>query len=188
MAEKLGFENIKEMESAIDNMQGISDEGVEIENDEMAREARVRSAYMDWIKEYGKEPDEKRFKVFYDNFLTMEKFAEESGKEMSLNQYADCTEAEYKASVEAESKKAAEIKQAGAEAAKKAADEKRTADEEARAKAKAAEEAEIKAAKAKKEKEVAAKRAEATSKFVVCWYLFSFVCKNFSSYHLFFRL
>ena len=167
-AEQLGFDNIHQMEAAIDSMQGISEDGVEIESDDMAREARVRSAYMDWVKEYGKESDESRFKVFFENFLTMEKFAEESGKEMSLNQYADCTEAEYKAAVEADAKKAAAAKQAEAEAASKAAEEKKKAEEAKRAEAKAAEEAELKAAKAKKEDELAAKRAEAASKCPLC--------------------
>ena len=153
------------MEQAIDSMQGIGEEGVEIENDDMAREARIRSAYMDWVKEFGKESDEARFKVFYDNFLTMEKFAEESGKEMSLNQYADCTEAEYKAMVEADAKKAEATKKAEAEAAKKAAEEKKKAEAEKVAKAKAAQEAELKAARAKRESEMAAKRAQAASKF-----------------------
>ena len=157
------------MEQAIDSMQGIGEEGVEIENDDMAREARIRSAYMDWVKEYGKESDETRFKVFFDNFLTMEKFAEESGKEMSLNQYADCTEAEYKAATEADAKKAEASKAADAEATKKAAEEKKKADAEKLAKAKASEEAELKAAKAKKQDELAAKRAEAASKFFVAF-------------------
>ena len=168
LAEQLGFDNIDEMEQAIDSMQGIGEEGVEIENDDMAREARIRSAYMDWVKEYGKESDETRFKVFFDNFLTMEKFAEESGKEMSLNQYADCTEAEYKAATEADAKKAEASKMADAEATKKAAEEKKKSDAEKAAKAKADEQAALKAAKAKKEEEMAAKRAEAASKFFCC--------------------
>lgn len=181
LAEQLGFDNIDEMEQAIDSMQGIGEEGVEIENDDMAREARIRSAYMDWVKEYGKESDEARFKVFYDNFLTMEKFAEESGKEMSLNQYADCTEAEYKAAVEADAKKAEASEKAEAEAAKKAAEEKKKADAEKIAKAKAAEEAELRAAKAKKEDELAAKRAQAASKF---WSIQFFT--DFKFFHLYF--
>ena len=142
------------MEAAIDSMQGISEEGIEIESDNIAREARIRSAYMDWCKEYGKESDESRFKVFYENFLTMEKFAEESGKEMSLNQFADCTEEEYLAITEAEKRKEAEARKAEEEAAQKAAEEKKKAEAENIAKAKAA-----------KAKELEMKRAEAASKW-----------------------
>ena len=168
LASKLGFKDVDEMEAAIDSMQGIAEDGGEIESDNIAREARIRSAYMDWCKEYGKESDESRFKVFADNFLIMEKFAEESGKEMTLNQYADCTEAEYKATTEADAKKEKEEKKAKEEAAKKEAEAKKKAEEEAAAKAKAAEEAALKAAKEKKEKELEAKRAEAASKCPSC--------------------
>merc|ERR1712032_408063 len=60
------------------------------------REARVRSAYMDWTKEYGKKTDEARFSTFQSNYLAMEEYAKENGKEMVLNKYADCTEEEYR--------------------------------------------------------------------------------------------
>lgn len=151
------------MEAAIDSMQGIAEDGVE-KSDNIAREARIRSAYIDWCKDFGKESDESRFKVFADNFLIMEKFAEESGKEMTLNQYADCTEGEYKAAAEADAKKEMEAKKTQEEAAKKKADAKKKTADEARAKEKAAEDAAVAAAKAKKEKELEAKRSEAASK------------------------
>jgi len=51
---------------------------------------------MDWCKEYGKEPDEARFPTFSSNFLAMEEYANENGREMVLNKYADCTEEEYR--------------------------------------------------------------------------------------------
>lgn len=140
------------MEKAIDTMEGIAEDGGEIEPDNIAREARIRSAYLDWCKEFGKEQDEERFKVFSDNFLTMEKFAKETGKEMSLNQYADCTEEEYKAATAADAKKEQEAKKAAEEANKKA--------KEAKAKE---EESKMKAAKAKQEEE-ANKKKEAASK------------------------
>jgi len=164
LAEKLGFTTVDEMEAAIDSMQGISEEGIEIASDNIAREARIRSAYMDWCKEYGKNSDEGRFKVFYDNFLTMEKFAQETGKEMSLNQYADCTEEEYRAAAEARAEKEAEAMKAEEGALNKAAEEKKKAEAEKVAKAKADEEAVAKAAREKKAKEQETKRAEAASK------------------------
>ena len=93
MAEQLGLDSVEELENAIDALEGIGPDGVENEN--LAREARVRSAYLDWCKEFGKTSDETRFPQFYDNFLEMEDFAKDTGKEMVLNQYADNTEDEY---------------------------------------------------------------------------------------------
>ena len=80
----------------MDALEGIDEEGIQ-GPDKLAQEARVRSAYMEWCKDNGKEVDESRFPVFFDNFLVMEDFAKESGKPMTLNKYADCTEEEYKA-------------------------------------------------------------------------------------------
>ena len=151
-------------------MDGIAPDGGALEGDNLAREARVRSAYLNWCKEYKKEPDETRFQQFSINFLDMEEFAKESGQEMSLNEYADCTEEEYNALLEGE----AAIKEA--ESAIQAADEEmsskaKAAEAEAAAK-KAAEEAEAKKkaeieAKKKAEQEAAAaavKKAEEEAK------------------------
>jgi hypothetical protein len=165
LAGQLGFKNVDEMEAAIDSMQGIADDGGQIEFDNIAREARIRSAYIEWCKSFGKESDESRFKVFSDNFLIMEKFAAESGKEMTLNQFADCTEAEYKAATAADAKKEMEARKAQEEEARKEADAKRAAEQEKISKAKAAEAAAVKAAKEKAGKELEAKRAAAASKF-----------------------
>jgi hypothetical protein len=93
LAKQLGLESVEELENAIDALEGIGPDGVENEN--LAREARVRSAYLDWCKEFGKTSDEIRFPQFYDNFLEMEDFAKDTGKEMVLNEYADYTEDEY---------------------------------------------------------------------------------------------
>jgi hypothetical protein len=90
LAAQLGLDSVDELELVIDQMEGISEEGV-LDSDNLAREARVRSAYLAWCKEYSKQPDESRFPQFYDNFLGMEEFAKESGKEMVLNEFADCT-------------------------------------------------------------------------------------------------
>lgn len=95
LAEALGLDSIEELEEAIDAMQGIDSEGVEIDTSG-DREARVRAAYLDWCKEYGKEADEARFPTFSSNFLAMEEYANENGREMVLNKYADCTEEEYR--------------------------------------------------------------------------------------------
>ena len=78
----------------MDTMEGVAEDGGEI-TDGLAREARIRSAYIQWCKDNEKEPDESRFPTFSSNFLAMEEYAAESGKEMSLNIYADMTEEEY---------------------------------------------------------------------------------------------
>jgi hypothetical protein len=160
LAAQLGLGSVEELEAAIDSMEGISEEGTAIDGDNLAREARVRSAYMDWCKEYGKEQDETRFPQFYSNFLEMEEFAKESGKEMVLNEYADFSEEEYE-------KLTSEKEEADASAAKAKADEeaaaKAAAQKEAEAKARAEKEAKEAAAKAAAEKE-AASREEAEKK------------------------
>ena len=153
-----------EMEAAIDSMQGIADDGAQIESDNIAREARIRSAYIEWCKNFGKESDESRFKVFSENFLTMERFAAESGKEMTLNQFADFTEAEYKAATAADAKREMEARKAQEEAARKEAEAKKLAEQEKVAKAKAAEVAAAKAAKENAAKQLEAKRTAAASK------------------------
>ena len=89
------MESIEELEQAIDAMDGIDTDGGEIDTSDV-REARVRSAYLDWCKEYGKTADESRFPTFSSNFLAMEEYAKENGREMVLNKYADCTEEEYR--------------------------------------------------------------------------------------------
>ena len=89
------MESIEELEQAIDAMDGIDTDGGEIDTSDV-REARVRSSYLDWCKEYGKTSDESRFPTFSSNFLAMEEYAKENGREMVLNKYADCTEEEYR--------------------------------------------------------------------------------------------
>jgi len=68
LATQLGLDGVEELENAIDALQGIGPEGTELENENLAREARVRSAYLDWCKEYGKISDETRFPQFYSKF------------------------------------------------------------------------------------------------------------------------
>ena len=95
MAAQLGLNSVEELEVALDSLEGIAPDGGELDTGDLAREARVRSAYLDWCKENGKEADESRFPTFSANYLEMEEYAKESGKEMLLNDYADCTEEEY---------------------------------------------------------------------------------------------
>ena len=95
LARQLGMESVEELEIALDAMEGIDTDGGEIDTSDV-REARVRSAYMDWCKEYGREGNESKFQTFQSNFLAMEEYAKENGREMVLNKYADCTEEEYR--------------------------------------------------------------------------------------------
>jgi hypothetical protein len=93
--EQLGLESVEELEVALDSIEGIAEDGGELDTTNISREARIRSSYMDWCKKYSKTPDESRFPTFSKNFLAMEEYARENNKEMILNKYADCTEEEY---------------------------------------------------------------------------------------------
>lgn len=95
LAKELGMGSIAELEEAIDAMEGFDTDGGAIDTSDV-REARVRSAYLNWCKEYERKPDEARFPTFSSNFLAMEEYAEENNREMVLNKYADCTEEEYR--------------------------------------------------------------------------------------------
>ncbi len=160
------MESVEELEVALDAMEGIADDGGELDPTNISREARVRSAYLEWCKEYGKEADESRFPTFSSNYLAMEEYAKENGKTMQLNMYADCTEEEYvtlttesvNGSAAAKEVAEEEISAVDAEAEAKAKEEAEAkAKEEAAAKAKAKEEAEAKA------KEEAAAKAKANA-------------------------
>jgi hypothetical protein len=163
LAEQLGLESIEDLEDAIDAMQGIAADGSELATENLAREARVRSAYLEWCKESGKTADESRFPQFSSNYLAMEEFSSKAGKEMVLNEYADCTEEEYASltSKPKSEKKAAPVK-AEVKAAVKV--EKKEEPKVDVAKAKADEEAAAK----KKEAAAAAKKAAADEKGEYC--------------------
>jgi hypothetical protein len=153
LADKLGLESIEDLEDAIDAMQGIAADGSELETENLPREARVRSAYLEWCKEGGKTADESRFPQFSSNYLAMEEFSSKAGKEMVLNEYADCTEEEY---ASFSSKPKAEKKAAPAKAEKK---EEPKADVKVEKK----EEPKVDVAKAKADEEAAAKKKEAAA-------------------------
>ena len=55
----------------------------------------IRFIYDEWCEAYGKEPDEGRFAVFVENYARIEAWAEETGEEVALNEYADCTKEDY---------------------------------------------------------------------------------------------
>jgi hypothetical protein len=55
----------------------------------------IRRIYSDWCKQYGKEPDESRYPTFSTNFLVLAQYCSNTGTEIDLNEYADCTQAEY---------------------------------------------------------------------------------------------
>ena len=92
-----GLRSVEELEIALDSLEGIAPDGGELETENIAREARIREEYLNWCKEFGKEPNESRFPTFSNNFLMMEQYAKDSAKEMNLNQYADCTKEEFEA-------------------------------------------------------------------------------------------
>jgi membrane protein involved in colicin uptake len=170
LAAQLGLASVEELEAAIDSMDGIADDGSMLEQDNLAREARIRSAYLDWCKELGKQSDESRFPTFSQNFLDMEEFAKESGKEMQLNEYADFSEAEYaqlaRDATSAE-KTAAVVEQTAAQevaAAVAKADAEAAAKVASEAKAKAgAEAAEKRKKEAEKQAKIAAEKGKLKS-------------------------
>ncbi len=161
------MQSIEELEVALDAMEGIAEDGGELDPTNVSREARLRVAYMDWCKEYGKESDEVRFQTFTSNYLAMEEYAKENGKAMQLNMYADCTEEEYIALNSGLNDAAVEVvsePEVDTEAQAKAEEEAKKAAEKAKVKAETqAEEATLKAEKqaeeAKAKKEVEAKVA-----------------------------
>ncbi len=162
-------------------MDGIAADGGELDPTNVSREARVRSAYLEWCKEYGKETDESRFPTFTSNFLAMEEYAKENGKTMQLNMYADCTEEEYASlvngsapepeavngSADAAPVAVVEEEEDTSEADAKAAEAKA----EAEAKAAAAAEAKAKAdAETKAAAEAKAKEEAEAGEFVYCFF------------------
>jgi hypothetical protein len=55
----------------------------------------IRRIYSDWCKQFGKEPDESRYPTFSTNFLALAQHCSNTGTEIDLNKFADCTQAEY---------------------------------------------------------------------------------------------
>ena len=48
LVDALGLESVEELEVALDSMEGIAPDGGELETSNIAREARVRDAYLNW--------------------------------------------------------------------------------------------------------------------------------------------
>lgn len=162
LAKQLGLKSVEELEVALDSLEGIADDGGELEGENLSREARVRSAYLDWCKQYDKKPDEDRFPIFSFNYMAMEDYAKSSGKEVTLNAYADRTEEEYE---KLQSRKGGQVGSATvvdevAAAAAEAAAEAERVKARAEARAKAEAERKVREAAAAKERELAAERAE----------------------------
>lgn len=55
----------------------------------------IHKAYWEWCHYYGKIYDEQRFKTFTSNFLAVQKYHQQTKKELVLNEFADMTEGEY---------------------------------------------------------------------------------------------
>jgi hypothetical protein len=55
----------------------------------------IRRIYSDWCKQFGQEPDESRYPTFSTNFLALAQHCSNTGSEIDLNKYADCTQGEY---------------------------------------------------------------------------------------------
>ena len=46
LAKALGLESVEELEVALDSLEGIAEDGGELDPENLSREARVRSAYL----------------------------------------------------------------------------------------------------------------------------------------------
>jgi hypothetical protein len=84
--------------SKVDNQ-----EQAETNADDPEVRKRVRAAYSNWCRTYKKEPDEGRFPKFKSNYIIMEKLANDQGREVTLNEFADCTPDEYETAYRAKS-------------------------------------------------------------------------------------
>jgi hypothetical protein len=71
-------------------------------SDDPASESLILSIYIDWCKSYQKWPDRQRFDTFFSNYKTLERFALETGREMTLSEYVDFTQEEYLEFIELE--------------------------------------------------------------------------------------
>jgi hypothetical protein len=83
---------------------------------------RVRHAYTEWCKYYGKEVDESRLSIFASNFLQVEQFFKSTGTPVKLNEFADLTTEEYASQALLQAKEEARLK-ADVEATRKAEEE-----------------------------------------------------------------
>ena len=61
----------------------------------------ARRRYTDWCKQYNKQYDESRFRVFADNLKAKEKYEKESGETVNMNEFSDLTPEEFKAKISA---------------------------------------------------------------------------------------
>jgi len=59
-------------------------------------EPRIRQAYTEWCRAFDKPYDDLRLSVFRQNFLRMEKYAQQTGEQVRFNEYADLTTDEYR--------------------------------------------------------------------------------------------
>jgi len=185
LAEKLGLDSVEELETAMDAMDGIAEDGGEVDPANISLDIDVRSAYINWCKEYEKETDESRYPTFMFNYLTMDQLAKESSKTMELNMYADYTEEEFVAlrsteesTVDINAEKVPEPKsknevatETKIDAATEVNAEEKVAisndEAEAVAKVKAKEEAAIAKARAKVEEDAAIAKVEAQEEAII---------------------
>ena len=103
----LSLDEYKAIQGALDEVKGDTlpasmNQGQEIadkqNDDEDVSEGRwdpIRRIYSDWCKQYGKEQDESRYPNFSTNFLALAQHCSNSGTEVDLNEYADCTQQEH---------------------------------------------------------------------------------------------
>jgi hypothetical protein len=70
---------------------------------EAQEQERIRNVYSEWCRENGREYQESRLDVFATNLSAVESYRRVTGKVVKLNQYADLSPDEYKATMTRES-------------------------------------------------------------------------------------
>jgi hypothetical protein len=83
------------LQTLMNQAQKMEDKQNGDDNESEGRWDPIRRIYSDWCKQYGKEPDESRYPTFSTNFLALAQYCSNTGTEIDLNEYADCTQEEY---------------------------------------------------------------------------------------------
>ena len=59
----------------------------------------IRAAYSEWCTNFGKESSDFRFEIFSAHYMVVQKFHDENGTPLMLNEFCDLTEEEYRTMV-----------------------------------------------------------------------------------------
>ena len=83
---RLGLKNVEELQSVLDTIDQLSDATDNVEQTLLEKKSNIRTAYIDWCKQFNKKIDETRFITFSDNYDKFEKYFKEKNSPIKLNQ------------------------------------------------------------------------------------------------------